>query len=66
MSAPVLAATPEPEAVKTEETEELSPENQAPPLTAEEFLQRIQKGERDFTGVNLSGVDLSGKGLNYS
>ncbi|XZN91811.1 MAG: TerD family protein [Microcoleus sp.] len=28
-------------------------------ITAEEFLQRYKEGERDFTGINLAGVDLS-------
>ncbi|TAG86331.1 MAG: stress protein [Oscillatoriales cyanobacterium] len=40
-------------------------EIQEPAITAEEFLQRYKEGERDFTGINLAGVDLSGKTLEY-
>lgn len=36
-------------------------ENLEPVISAEEFLQRYKEGERDFTGINLSRVDLSGK-----
>jgi uncharacterized protein YjbI with pentapeptide repeats len=32
-------------------------------IVAEEFLARYQSGERDFRGVDLSGVDLSGSEL---
>ncbi|MEG4454034.1 TerD family protein [Microcoleus sp. N9_A1] len=39
--------------------------NQEPAITAEEFLRRYNQGERDFTGINLAGVDLSGKTLEY-
>ena len=38
-------------------------ENLEPAITAEEFLQRYQR-ERDFTGVNLAGVNLSRKDVN--
>ncbi len=34
-------------------------ENLESAITAEEFLKRYKEGERDFTGINLSGVDLS-------
>jgi len=34
-------------------------ENLEPAINAEEFLQRYNKRERDFTGVNLAGVNLS-------
>ncbi|MEB3279629.1 MAG: pentapeptide repeat-containing protein [Lyngbya sp.] len=37
-------------------------ESQEPPVTAEEFLRRYNEGERDFTGINLAGVDLSSTG----
>ncbi|MEG5059904.1 TerD family protein [Microcoleus sp. A2-C5] len=40
-------------------------ETQEPAITAEEFLRRYKEGERDFTGINLAGVDLSGKTLEY-
>ncbi|MGA9379246.1 MAG: pentapeptide repeat-containing protein, partial [Phormidium sp.] len=36
-------------------------ESQETPVSAEDFLQRYNEGERDFTGINLAGVDLSGK-----
>jgi uncharacterized protein YjbI with pentapeptide repeats/stress response protein SCP2 len=34
-------------------------ENLEPAISAEEFLLRYNKRERDFTGVNLAGVNLS-------
>ncbi|MEG3891295.1 pentapeptide repeat-containing protein [Microcoleus sp. Z1_A1] len=34
-------------------------ENLEPAISAEDFLQRYNQGERDFTGVNLAGVNLS-------
>lgn len=40
-------------------------ESQESAIAAEEFLQRYKEGERDFTGINLAGIDLSGKTLEY-
>ncbi|MFM9267467.1 TerD family protein [Tychonema sp. BBK16] len=40
-------------------------ENLEAAMSSEEFLQRYNQGERDFTGINLAGVDLSGKTLEY-
>ena len=40
-------------------------ESQEPAITAEEFWRRYKEGERDFIGINLAGVDLSGKTLEY-
>ena len=54
--------------VESEEDEKIDDsalENLEPAITAEEFLKRYNQGERDFTGINLSGVDLSGKTLHY-
>jgi uncharacterized protein YjbI with pentapeptide repeats len=45
-----------------EEDEDNFEESQEPPVTAEEFLKRYNEGERDFTGINLAGVDLSSSG----
>ncbi|MEG4227111.1 pentapeptide repeat-containing protein [Microcoleus sp. N9_B2] len=39
-------------------------ENQEPAISAEEFLQRYNNKERNFTGVNLAGVNLSRRVLN--
>lgn len=41
----------------------LESDHQDQPITAEEFWQRYEAGERDFTGINLAGVDLSEKTL---
>ena len=41
-----------------ENTEEINEINQEPPISAEEFLQQYQSGERDFSGINLSGAIL--------
>ncbi|MEG4850121.1 pentapeptide repeat-containing protein [Microcoleus sp. B5-D4] len=38
-------------------------ENLEPAISAEEFLQRYNQGERDFVGVNLAGVNLSRQSL---
>ena len=38
-------------------------ESQEPAITAEEFLRRYNEGERDFSGLDLAGVNLSGKSL---
>jgi uncharacterized protein YjbI with pentapeptide repeats/uncharacterized protein YdcH (DUF465 family) len=40
-------------------------DSQEIPVTAEEFLQWFKEGKRNFTGINLSGVDLSGSTLKY-
>jgi uncharacterized protein YjbI with pentapeptide repeats/stress response protein SCP2 len=50
------------------ETSAVNPENlveesQEPVITTEDFLKRYQAGERDFTGSNLAGIDLSQKTL---
>ncbi|MGD1715496.1 pentapeptide repeat-containing protein [Dapis sp. BLCC M172] len=55
----------EEELEKLEELEE-EEESQQPVVSAEEFLRRYNEGERDFTGINLAGVDLSGKSFNDS
>ncbi|MEC4896127.1 MAG: hypothetical protein SAL07_24330 [Oscillatoria sp. PMC 1051.18] len=31
-----------------------------PAISAEELVQRYNKGERDFSGLNLAGINLSG------
>ncbi|NES69881.1 MAG: hypothetical protein F6K24_34040, partial [Okeania sp. SIO2D1] len=49
-----------------EEEEKEEEESLEPVVSAEEFLRRYSEGERDFTGINLSGVDLSGKSFNNS
>ncbi|MEG4350561.1 TerD family protein [Microcoleus sp. LAD1_D3] len=63
------AATPvNADTVQSQEEEKIDDsalENLEPAIAAEEFLQRYQEGERDFTGINLAGVDLSGKTLEY-
>ncbi len=41
---------------KVEEDEEAS---HGEIVTAEEFWQRYEEGERDFTGINLTGADLT-------
>ncbi|MEG4035555.1 pentapeptide repeat-containing protein [Microcoleus sp. S36b_A4] len=60
------AATPvNADTVESEEEEKIDDsagENLEPAITAEEFLERYQK-ERNFTGVNLAGVNLSRKVL---
>ena len=38
-------------------------ENLEPAISAEDFWQRYNEGERDFVGINLAGVDLSEKTL---
>ena len=48
-----------------EDVDDSVSEIQEPAITAEEFLRRYNEGERDFTGINLAGVDLSGKTLEY-
>ncbi len=35
--------------------------SQEPAVSAEEFLSRCEKGERDFSGINLAGADFGGK-----
>lgn len=49
-----------------EELEEFEEEeeSQEPMVSAEEFLRRYNEEERDFMGINLAGVDLSGKSFN--
>ncbi|MGB3513972.1 MAG: pentapeptide repeat-containing protein [Microcoleaceae cyanobacterium] len=47
--------------LEVDEDEEEEEESRQPIVSAEEFLRRYNEGERDFTGINLSGVDLSGK-----
>jgi uncharacterized protein YjbI with pentapeptide repeats/stress response protein SCP2 len=42
-----------------EKIDDSAGENLEPAISAEEFLQRYNKRERDFTGVNLAGVNLS-------
>ncbi|MEG4021941.1 TerD family protein [Microcoleus sp. S13C4] len=63
------AATPvNADTVQSQEEEKIDDsalENLEPAIAAEEFLQRYKEGERDFTGINLAGVDLSGKTLEY-
>ncbi len=49
-----------------EEEQEEEEESQEPVVSAEEFLRRYNEGERDFTGINLAGVDLSGNYFNDS
>ncbi|MEG4502772.1 pentapeptide repeat-containing protein [Microcoleus sp. F6_B4] len=54
--------TPAADTVQSEEEEKIDDsagENQEPVITAEEILQRYNKKERNFTGVNLAGVNLS-------
>jgi uncharacterized protein YjbI with pentapeptide repeats/stress response protein SCP2 len=57
------AATPvNADTVASEEEEKIDDsalENLEPAISAEEFLERYNKRERDFTGVNLAGVNLS-------
>ncbi|MEG3972537.1 TerD family protein [Microcoleus sp. T2B6] len=53
------------ESDEEEKIDDSALENLEPAIAAEEFLQRYQEGERDFTGINLAGVDLSGKTLEY-
>ncbi|MBE9187026.1 pentapeptide repeat-containing protein [Microcoleus sp. LEGE 07076] len=48
-----------------EDVDDSVPESQELAITAEEFCRRYNEGERDFTGINLAGVDLSGKTLHY-
>ncbi|MEG4146218.1 TerD family protein [Microcoleus sp. Pol12B5] len=61
------AATPvNADTVESEEEEKIDDsalQNLEPAISAEDFLQRYNQGERDFTGVNLAGVNLSGKSL---
>jgi len=35
------------------------------PISAEDFLRRYKAGERDFTGINLAGAELSGNSLGW-
>jgi uncharacterized protein YjbI with pentapeptide repeats/stress response protein SCP2 len=52
-----------PENLEVENTDNLVEESQEPVITTEDFLKRYQAGERDFTGSNLAGIDLSQKTL---
>lgn len=52
----------ETEDIEEDDEDEDVEESQEPPVTAEEFLRRYNEGERDFTGINLAGVDLSSTG----
>ncbi|MEG3833205.1 pentapeptide repeat-containing protein [Microcoleus sp. Z1_C3] len=55
-------ATPAADTVQSEEEEKIDDsalENLEPAISAEEFWQRYNKKERNFTGVNLAGVNLS-------
>jgi uncharacterized protein YjbI with pentapeptide repeats len=47
-----------------EDVEDESEECLEPVVSVEEFWERCTQGERDFTGINLAGADLSGKRLN--
>ena len=52
--------------VASEEEEKIDDsalENLEPAISAEEFWKRYEDGERDFTGINLARVNLSGKTL---
>ncbi|NER51128.1 MAG: pentapeptide repeat-containing protein, partial [Symploca sp. SIO1A3] len=59
-----------PELNEAEEIDDFAGESQEPAISAEEFCRRVEEGERDFTGINLAEVDLTGQhfpnGLNLS
>ena len=55
---------------EAEEIEDFALESPSTTVSAEEFCRRVDEGERDFTGINLAEVDLTGQhfpsGLNLS
>ncbi|MEB3341229.1 pentapeptide repeat-containing protein [Okeania sp.] len=52
--------------IVVDEEDEQELESKEPVVSAKEFLQKYNAGERDFPGINLAGVDLSGKSFNDS
>ena len=51
------------ENLEVENTDNLVEESQELVITTEDFLKRYEAGERDFSGSNLAGIDLSQKTL---
>jgi len=48
-----------------QDSDDITGDEQVTVVNTEELLRRFEVGERDFTGINLSGANLSGKSFDF-